>query len=198
MPPALCSCSGTWPLAPHLTGDNEVETVFLDPLPGLADHEHLAVEAGIEVGAIPMFGVEQHLFVFLDHIDDVQLDVELFRHPHPKGVVALGLAKLPGADGVRMAFDAETGKEQGHRAPLAAGVVAQKHASVPAGLQALGNDPIDVKVWNVVQNPLINFLENSFLCQCALNMKHFACRIRVKKNSICDFTVNNTGNYASG
>jgi hypothetical protein len=91
-------------LADHLAGDDEVEAVFLDPLFRLGDHEHLAVEAGVEVGAIAMLGVEQDLLVFLDDVDDVQLDAELFRHP--QGIVALGSGAILGADGVGVALDA--------------------------------------------------------------------------------------------
>ena len=76
---------------------------------GLADHEALAVEAGVHVLAVTVFGVEQHVLVFLDHVDDVQLDAQLLGHP--QGVVAFRLRPVLLANGVGVSLHAEAGEE---------------------------------------------------------------------------------------
>ena len=100
---------GHGPLAHHLAGDDEIEAVCLHPFPGLAHHEALAVQAGIEVGPVAVLGIDHHLLVFLDDLDDVQLDAQLLRHP--QGVVALGARTVLAPDGMGMAFDAKAGVE---------------------------------------------------------------------------------------
>ena len=97
------------PLADDLAGDDEVEATRLHPLARLAHHEALAVEAGIQIRAVAVLGVDDDVLVLLDHVDDVQLDAELFRDP--ECVVALGLELVLAADGVRVALDAEAGVE---------------------------------------------------------------------------------------
>ncbi len=97
------------PLADHFAGDDEIETVFLHPLLGLVDHEDLTVQARVQIGAVTVFGIEQHLFVFFDDIDDVQLDTELLGHP--QRVVTLDLVGILLTDGVGVAFDAKPGKK---------------------------------------------------------------------------------------
>jgi hypothetical protein len=67
------SCSRST-LTDHLPGDHEIETVTFDPVTRPGNHEYLAVEAGIQVGAITIVRIEHHLFVFIDDIDNVQLD----------------------------------------------------------------------------------------------------------------------------
>ena len=68
-------------LADDFAGDDKIETVGVDPLQCLADHEDLAIEAGIEVGAITVPGIEHDVLVFIDNVDDMQPDVELLGDP---------------------------------------------------------------------------------------------------------------------
>ena len=78
-------------------------------LNGLADHEYLAIQAGVEIGAVTVLGIEQDVFVFIDDVDDVQLDAELLGHP--QRVVAFGLGPVFFANCVGVALDAEAGKK---------------------------------------------------------------------------------------
>ena len=98
-----------WPLADHLAGDDEIKTMRLGPLQGLVYHEDLAIQAGIHIGTIAVFGLQQDILVFLHDIDDVQLDAQLLRGP--QGIVALGLALVLFADGMGMSFHAKAGKK---------------------------------------------------------------------------------------
>ncbi len=100
---------GLGPLAHHLAGDDEVEVVGLHPFLGLFHHEDLAIQAGVEIGAVAVFGVEHHVFVFFHDIDDVQLDAQLLGAP--QGIVALGFFLVLLADGVGMPLHAETREE---------------------------------------------------------------------------------------
>ena len=52
-----------------------------------------------------MFRIDHYIFVFLDYIDDMQLDAQLFGHP--QGVIALYLVAVSLADRVGMPFDAK-------------------------------------------------------------------------------------------
>jgi hypothetical protein len=72
-------------------------------------HENLAIEARIQIGAIAMLRVDHDVLVFLDDIDNVQLDAELFCDP--QRVVAFNPVTVVFADGVSMPFDAKAGKE---------------------------------------------------------------------------------------
>ncbi len=56
-----------------------------------------------------MFWVDYDIFIFLDDIDDVQFDGELFRYP--QGVITLLFAAVFLTDGVGVPFDAKAGKE---------------------------------------------------------------------------------------
>src|SRR5690606_30738672 len=89
----------------HFAGDDEIEPVGLHPFARLAHHEALAVEARIEVRAVSLLGVDHDFLVVLDHVDDVQLDAELLRHP--EGVVALRPGALVAPDRLGVPLDAE-------------------------------------------------------------------------------------------
>ncbi len=96
-------------LADDLTGDDEIEALVLDPFTRLAHHEHLAVEAGVEVRAVAVTRVEDHVFVFFDDVNDMQLDTELLGNP--ERVVAFLPVAVFLTDGVGVPFDTETGEE---------------------------------------------------------------------------------------
>ena len=104
------------PLAHHLAGDDEIEALLAGQLTGLVqhqgglvDHEDLAVQAGVQMGAVAVLGVEHHILVLLGDINDVQLDAQLLGHP--EGVVALVLVLVFLADRVGVALHAEAGEE---------------------------------------------------------------------------------------
>ena len=59
--------------------------------------------------AVAVLRLQQHLLVLLHHIDDVQLDAQLLRHP--QGVVALRLGAAALADGVGVTLHAEAGEK---------------------------------------------------------------------------------------
>ncbi len=96
-------------LAHDLAGDDEIETLFANPFVSLAHHEDLAVQAGIQVRAIAVLRIDDHILVLLDDIDDMQLDVQLLGHP--KCIVALRLVLVLLADGMGVPLDAEAGEE---------------------------------------------------------------------------------------
>jgi len=96
-------------LAYDLTGNDKVEAIFQNPLVGLLDHEYLTVQTWIQIGSIPMFRVEQYLFVLLNNIHNVQFHPQLLSHP--QGIVTLGLGPILLAYGVGMPFHTESGKE---------------------------------------------------------------------------------------
>ena len=56
-----------------------------------------------------MPGIEHDIFIFLDDIDDVQFDTELFSNP--QGIVTLGFGLVFLAYCVGMTLDAEVGEE---------------------------------------------------------------------------------------
>ena len=72
-----------------------------------AHHEDLAVEAGVQVGAIAVFGIDYDVLVFLDDVDDMQLDAELFGDP--QRVAALGTFAVALANRMRVPLDAKAG-----------------------------------------------------------------------------------------
>ncbi len=90
-------------------GNDEVEILLLDPLLRLVHHENLAVQAGVQIGAVAVARVDDDILVFLDHVDDVQLDAELFGNP--QRIVALGPAAIASANRMRVALDAKSGEE---------------------------------------------------------------------------------------
>ena len=97
-------------LADHLAGNDEIEPpVAKAPCAGLVDHEDLAIEARVQVLAVAVLRVDHDVLVFRGHIDDVQLDTELLRHPQRVVPARLGAAFL--ADGVGVALHAEAGVE---------------------------------------------------------------------------------------
>ena len=59
--------------------------------------------------AVAVLGVEHDVLVFLDDVDDMQLDPQRFSRP--QGVVALGLVLVFFADRVGVALDAKAGKK---------------------------------------------------------------------------------------
>ena len=97
-------------MADDFAGNHEVET-SIEHIFGnrLVDHEDLAVEAGIEVRAVAVLGVQDDILVFLDDIHDVQFDPELFGDP--QRVVALLPRGVLLADSMGVAFHAEPGVE---------------------------------------------------------------------------------------
>ena len=97
------------PLADHLAGEDEIEAALLHPLPRLADHEGLAVETGIEVGAIAVLGIEDDVLVFFDDIDDVELDSQLLGDPQSVVASRPGLGFVANCVGVPL--DTETREE---------------------------------------------------------------------------------------
>ena len=96
-------------LSDDLAGDHEVEPVLFYPLARLADHEDLAIETGVQIGAVAVLRVQHDIFVLIDDVDDVQAHAELLRDP--QRVVALRSGAVVPADRVGVALDAESGKE---------------------------------------------------------------------------------------
>ena len=96
-------------LPDDFTGDYKIEVVGLHPFPRLFDHEALAIETGIDVGAVTVLRVDNDVFVFLDDIDDMQFYSQLLRGP--QGVIALRSGSIPVANRMGMTFDAEPGKK---------------------------------------------------------------------------------------
>jgi len=121
-------------LADDLAGDDEIKVIGLHPLAGLADHETLAVQAGVQIGAVTVLRVDDDLLVFLDDLDHVEFDTQLFRHP--QGIVALGAFAVLAADGVGMTLDAETGVEID---PLDMHPLVEYQTGRQHGVQATGN-----------------------------------------------------------
>jgi hypothetical protein len=72
-------------------------------------HEYLAIEAGVQIGAIAMLWVDHDVLVLINDVDNVQLDAELLGDP--QRVVAFNPVTVVFADGVSMPFDAKAGKE---------------------------------------------------------------------------------------
>lgn len=100
------------PLTDHFSSDYEIETViaekaaFDEQFTRFFHHENLAVETRVHVGTVAVFRVQQHILVFLDDINEVQWDTELFGHP--QRVIAFGFGAFVLADRMGVAFDAET------------------------------------------------------------------------------------------
>jgi hypothetical protein len=67
------------------------------------------IQAGVEVLAVAVARVEQHVLVLVDDVDDMQPDAELLGDP--QRVVALRLGPLLPADGMGVPLDAEAGEE---------------------------------------------------------------------------------------
>jgi len=98
-----------WTLAYDFAGNNEVESVFLHPLIGMSNHEAFAIQAGVEIRTVTMFGIDYDIFIFLYDIDDMQLDSQLLRYPQRVVAFRLGAVFMP--DSMGMAFHAKPGKE---------------------------------------------------------------------------------------
>ena len=62
------------------------------------------LRAGIQVGPIPVPGIEHNILVLIDDVDNVQLDSQLLRRP--QCIVALRPCTILFANGMGMAFDA--------------------------------------------------------------------------------------------
>ena len=122
-------------LADHLPGDDEIEAVRLDPLHRPAHHETLAVQAGVEIGPVTVFGIDHHPLVGFGDIDDVQLDPQLFRHP--ERVVALRLVPIPFANGVSVPLHTEAGIEID---PFHVDALLHHHPGCQHGIQPAGDE----------------------------------------------------------
>ena len=96
----------------HGEGDDKVKTILVmlfDPLHRFTHHENLAIEARIHIGTIAMFGVEQHILVLFNHIDNMQFDTELLGDP--QRVITFLFIFIVIANSMSMAFHTEAGKE---------------------------------------------------------------------------------------
>lgn len=83
--------------------------MFCHPFHGFVHHESLAVEAGVEVGAIAVFGVDDDTFVVFRDIYNMQLYPQLLGNP--QGVVSFRLVTVFLTNSLSMSFDAEAGKK---------------------------------------------------------------------------------------
>jgi len=99
------------PLTNELTGDDEIETVRVYPFPRLAQHEDLAVETRVEVGAVAVARVEHDVLVLLYDIDDVQPDTQSLGHP--QGIVAFLPVPVSFTDRMDVVLDTEAGVKVG-------------------------------------------------------------------------------------
>ena len=123
------------PLPDHFSGHDEVEAALAHPVLRASHHEALAIEARIEVRAVAVLWIEHDRLVLIHHIDKVQLDAELFRHP--QRIVALRFGPVAVADGVGVALDAEAGEkvEPLDPDPLLKHDLRREHRIKPAGDQ---------------------------------------------------------------
>ena len=76
-------------------------------------HESLAVEAGVEVGAIAVFGVDDDTFVVFRDIYNMQLYPQLLGNP--QGVVSFRLVTVFLTNSLSMSFDAEAVPSLGYK-----------------------------------------------------------------------------------
>ena len=96
-------------LSQHFTGNDEIKAMLLDPFMRFLHHKNLAVETGVQVCTVAVFGVDNDILVFINDINNMKLNAQLLGHP--QSVITLGFSLVLLTYGVCMAFNTKPGKE---------------------------------------------------------------------------------------